>query len=194
MVIGGRRVEAHVAPSPRRGDPAEPRAGAAPSSPGGTGAPVRDVTVQLPGGEITLRLERLDPTTWRVVDADGAAHVARSVEHAGARWLHLDGETLAIRIESGAARRAAARRPEGLEVPMPGAVTQVAVSEGEIVTAGQPIVVVEAMKMEHVIRAPHAGRVVGLQVRQGQQVDAGAVVAELRAVDATPSESRENRG
>lgn len=176
MVIGGRRVKAQVAPN----------------SPGGTGASVQNVTVKVDGHEIGLHLERLDPTTWRIVDETGAARIARSAERAGARWLHLDGATLAIRIESGVARRSQARRPRGLEVPMPGAVTQVAVSEGEIVTAGQPIVVVEAMKMEHVIRAPHAGRVVGLRVRQGEQVDAGAVVAELRPVDATSPESRED--
>jgi biotin carboxyl carrier protein len=66
------------------------------------------------------------------------------------------------------------------------------VSEGEIVTAGQPIVVVEAMKMEHVIRAPHAGRVIALRVRQGEQVEAGAVVAELQAADAAPTNASEH--
>jgi biotin carboxyl carrier protein len=75
---------------------------------------------------------------------------------------------------------------------MPGTVTRVAVSEGETVTAGQPIVVVEAMKMEHVIRAPHAGRVVALRVRQGEQVEAGAVVAELQSAGAAPADATEH--
>ena len=168
MLVGGRRVQAAVT---ARGE---------------------EATVRLAGTEVRLRLERLDPTTWRVTGEDGVAQIARSVEHAGTRWLHLGGDTLAVRIGSAAARRPAARRPEGLEVPMPGAVTQVAVSECELVTAGQPIGVVEAMKMEHVIRAPHAGRVVALRVRQGEQVEAGAVVAELQSVEAAANESPEH--
>ena len=159
LLTGGRRVEAEVSP---QGD---------------------DVTVRIAGREIRLQLRRLGPTTWRVVGEDGVARIARSVEHAGTRWLHVGGETLAVRVGDSAPRRASARRPEGLEAPMPGAVTQVAVSEGEVVAAGQPIVIVEAMKMEHVIRAPHAGRVVALRVRQGEQVEAGAVVAELQSAD-----------
>ncbi len=143
-----------------------------------------DTAVRIAGREVRLRLQRLGPTIWRVVGEDGVARVARSVEHAGTRWLHVGGETLAVRIGDAVPPRPAANRPEGLETPMPGAVTQVAVTEGEIVAAGQPIVIVEAMKMEHVIRAPHAGRVVALRVRQGEQVEAGAVVAELQSTGA----------
>lgn len=166
---------------------------------------VRDVTVRVAGREIRLALERLGATTWRVAGGDGTSHIVRLIVHAGTRWLHLDGETLAVptgdalasrglvpRERGGAApggttRRAAwgrGERTDALEVPMPGAVTRVAVREGEVVAAGQPIVVVEAMKMEHVVRAPHAGRVLALRVRQGEQVDAGAVVAELGPPDA----------
>lgn len=171
MLVGDRRVSAQVTPS-------------APD-----GADGQAVLVHVAGRGVRLRLERLGPTTWRVVDEQGAAHIARSVEHAGTRWLHLGGETLAVRIGDAVARRPGARRPEGLEAPMPGAVTRVAVTEGEIVTAGQPIVAVEAMKMEHVIRAPHAGRVVALRVRQGEQVEAGAVVAELQPADAAATDA-----
>lgn len=168
LLTGHRRVEARVTV---RGD---------------------EATVRVDGGETRLHLERLGPTTWRIAGDDGVARIARSLEHAGTLWLHLDGETLAVRIGDAAARRPVGRRPAGLEVPMPGAVTQVAVSEGQIVAAGQPIVVVEAMKMEHVIRAPHAGRVVALRVRQGQQVEAGAVVAELQPVEVAANESPEH--
>lgn len=162
----------------------------------------KDVTVRVAGREIRLTLERLDATTWRVARGGGAPHVARSIVHAGTRWLHLEGETLAVPLGGGAAPgRTAGRRSGGrgahkdtLEVPMPGAVTRVAVGEGEVVAAGQPIVVVEAMKMEHVIRAPHAGRVLALRVRQGEQVDAGAVVAELGPPDAAAQDAEGGRG
>jgi len=181
MLAGHRRVRAQVTPSTP--------AGHHESKADGEGG--QAVVVRVAGREVHLRLERLGPTTWRVIDEQGVAHIARSVEHAGTRWLHLGGETLAVRIGDAVVRRPAARRPEGLEAPMPGAVTSVAVSEGEIVTAGQPIVVVEAMKMEHVIRAPHAGRVIALRVRQGEQVEAGAVVAELQAADVATTNASE---
>ncbi|HET7264852.1 MAG TPA: biotin/lipoyl-containing protein [bacterium] len=149
-----------------------------------------DGTTRVGGRAIRLRLERLDSTTWCVTGEDGVSHLARATARAGTRWIHLDGQTLAVRAGDAAADGGTGRRTgrraahkDTLEVPIPGAVTRVAVREGDIVVAGQPIVVVEAMKMEHVIRAPHGGRVVALRVRQGEQVDAGAVVAELRPVE-----------
>jgi propionyl-CoA carboxylase alpha chain len=53
----------------------------------------------------------------------------------------------------------------------------VAVGEGERVEPGQPIVVLEAMKMQHTIRAHDAGTVSALSVAAGDQVDAGSVLA-----------------
>ena len=175
----------------------------------------RDVTVRVAGRQIRLALERLNATTWRVAGDDGASHIVRSIVHAGTRWVHLDGETLAVPAGDALAHRGRVSRERGdaapgrttrgaagdrggctatLEVPMPGAVTRVAVHEGEVVAAGQPIVIVEAMKMEHVIRAPHAGRVLALRVRQGEQVDAGAVVAELGPPDAAARGPEGGRG
>lgn len=150
-----------------------------------------ETVVRVGSHEFRLSLERLDPTTWRITGEDGAAHLARSVDHAGTRWLHLDGEILAVRLTEAAARpKARARRPEGLVAPMPGAVTEVAVREGDAVAAGQPIVIIEAMKMEHVVRAPLAGRIVALRVHPGEQVEAGAVVAELQSAG-TPAPGSE---
>jgi biotin carboxyl carrier protein len=62
---------------------------------------------------------------------------------------------------------------------MPGRVVRVAVGDGERVEAHQPLVVLEAMKMEHVVEAPHAGAVAELCVREGDQVAAGARLLTL---------------
>jgi biotin carboxyl carrier protein len=140
-----------------------------------------DTAVQIGGRELRFHLEPLGPTTWRLIDQDGAAHIMRAIEAGDVWWLHLDGETVAVSPAAPGrppGSRSAGRR-EGLEAPMPGAVTLVAVREGDTVAAGQPLVMIEAMKIEHVIRAPHAGRVAVLRVRPGEQVDAGTVVAEL---------------
>jgi acetyl/propionyl-CoA carboxylase alpha subunit len=63
-----------------------------------------------------------------------------------------------------------------LTAPMPGAVVRVLVELGTEVVAGQPLVVLEAMKMEHTVAAPAAGTVTAVSVTAGQQVDAGTVL------------------
>jgi len=64
--------------------------------------------------------------------------------------------------------------PGGLSAPMPGLILDVRVSAGQHVNAGETLVVMEAMKMEHVIAAPSAGSVSEVLVTKGQQVDNGA--------------------
>jgi len=64
-----------------------------------------------------------------------------------------------------------------LLAPMPGAVVRIAVSVGDTVAAGQPILWLEAMKMQHRIDAPSDGVVTELAVTEGQQIDVGAVLA-----------------
>jgi propionyl-CoA carboxylase alpha chain len=66
-----------------------------------------------------------------------------------------------------------------LASPLPGVVRRVAARPGELVAAGALLVVVEAMKLEHRISAPRAGRVRDLLVVEGQEVDAGTPVAVL---------------
>ncbi|WP_448640305.1 carboxyl transferase domain-containing protein [Geodermatophilus sp. URMC 63] len=61
--------------------------------------------------------------------------------------------------------------------PLSGAVVEVAAGEGDAVAAGAPVVVLEAMKMEHVVIAPAGGVLTGLAVRVGDVVTAGAVLA-----------------
>jgi propionyl-CoA carboxylase alpha chain len=60
---------------------------------------------------------------------------------------------------------------------MPGTVVRVAIGQGDHVTAGQPVLVLEAMKMQHTVTAPHDGVVARIDVRAGQQVAAGEVLA-----------------
>jgi propionyl-CoA carboxylase alpha chain len=67
--------------------------------------------------------------------------------------------------------------PGSLLAPMPGNVVRIAVAAGEAVSQGQPLLWLEAMKMEHLVRAPADGFVTDLPVAPGQQVDVGTVLA-----------------
>jgi pyruvate carboxylase subunit A/propionyl-CoA carboxylase alpha chain len=66
-----------------------------------------------------------------------------------------------------------------LLAPMPGSVLRIAAAVGDTVTAGQPLIWLEAMKMEHTLVAPGDGVLVELNVEPGQQVDVGAVLARV---------------
>ncbi|SCF87794.1 acetyl-CoA/propionyl-CoA carboxylase, biotin carboxylase, biotin carboxyl carrier protein [Streptomyces sp. Cmuel-A718b] len=100
--------------------------------------------------------------------------------HRSGDWLGRDGDTWHVQdhdpVEaslSGAGRSGA----DTLAAPMPGTVTVVKVAVGDEVEAGQSLLVVEAMKMEHVISAPHAGTVTELDVTAGATVAMDQVLA-----------------
>jgi propionyl-CoA carboxylase alpha chain len=82
--------------------------------------------------------------------------------------------------------RQAARDEGGLSAPMPGRVVKVLVAEGDPCAAGQALVILEAMKMEHAVRTARAGRVSKLLVREGDPVEAGAVLVALDPLEASP--------
>jgi len=80
--------------------------------------------------------------------------------------------------------------PGSLLAPMPGTVVRLDVKEGDTVTAGQPLLWLEAMKMQHRIDAPADGVLTALHVGVGRQVDVGAV---LGVVSSEPVESNEEQ-
>jgi propionyl-CoA carboxylase alpha chain len=80
-----------------------------------------------------------------------------------------------------------ADRAGSLTSPMPGIVVRVLTEPGAQVQRGAPVVVIEAMKMEHEIVAPVPGTVADVHVEEGAQVDAGAVLAVIDAAGDAPS-------
>jgi biotin carboxyl carrier protein len=66
-----------------------------------------------------------------------------------------------------------------LTAPMPGKVVRLLVALGDDVTAGQPVVVVEAMKMQNELKSPRDGRVTAIRVQQNDSVNAGAVLVVI---------------
>ncbi|MFH9755260.1 acetyl/propionyl/methylcrotonyl-CoA carboxylase subunit alpha [Streptomyces griseus] len=130
----------------------------------------REPVTQNPPASATVTADRV------TVEQDGAVvHFHRSGD-----WLGRDGDTWHVQdhdpVEaslSGAGRGGA----DTLAAPMPGTVTVVKVAVGDEVEAGQSLLVVEAMKMEHVIAAPHAGTVTELDVTAGATVAMDQILA-----------------
>jgi biotin carboxyl carrier protein len=66
-----------------------------------------------------------------------------------------------------------------VRAPLPGKIIDLRVKAGDKVSKGQPLLVLEAMKMEHTVTAPADGVLVELAVEPGRQVDVGAVLARV---------------
>src|SRR3954470_10905532 len=105
------------------------------------------------------------------VTLDGVTH-RFAVAHAdGTLWLAAEGRVTALREHERLHAAAEGAAGDGVvTAPMPGTVTVVRAAVGDEVTAGTPLLVVEAMKMEHVLTAPVDGTVTALGVSAGQQV------------------------
>ncbi|MEV0091702.1 biotin carboxylase N-terminal domain-containing protein [Streptomyces sp. NPDC050738] len=110
------------------------------------------------------------------VTVDGTVHTF----HRAGDWLGRDGDSWHVQDHdpvAAALKGAGGSGTGSLTAPMPGTVTVVKVAVGDQVTAGQGLLVVEAMKMEHLISAPHAGTVTELDVRPGTTVAMDQVLA-----------------
>jgi biotin carboxyl carrier protein len=69
--------------------------------------------------------------------------------------------------------------PQRLVAPMPGKIVRVSVKPGDVVHARQPLIVVEAMKMENELRAGRDGTIAEIHVKEGASVDAGALLVVI---------------
>ncbi|WP_181765881.1 acetyl/propionyl/methylcrotonyl-CoA carboxylase subunit alpha [Streptomyces albidus (ex Kaewkla and Franco 2022)] len=105
----------------------------------------------------------------------------------GDNWHVQDHDPVAAALRGGAGAHGA----DALTAPMPGTVTVVKAAAGEKVTAGQSLLVVEAMKMEHVITAPYDGTVTELDVTAGSTVAMDQVLAVVEPHGSDPGEAKE---
>jgi len=133
------------------------------------------------------------------VDVDGATFDvhAEAVEDGRMRMRTAEGDTMAEVTVSGnrrfvrlgtldfvlerevTSRARGGAHPQGMTAPMNGVVTRVLVVADEDVVRGQPLVAIEAMKMEHLVRAPRDGRVKAVHAAAGAMVQGGTTLVEL---------------
>lgn len=156
----------------------------------------RNVTVELgpngievDGSPVTAHLEEVEGTPIYLLTIGGTLHRLAVVRREGrgqySIWTDdarfdveaLDERRRAIREMTG--KSAAATGPAPLVAPMPGLVVRVNVQPGDEVQPGQPLVVIEAMKMENELRATTAGRVSAVKVQPGAAVEKGLILVEL---------------
>ncbi len=143
-------------------------------------------------GPRLVRLRQGDEERSVPIGTDDPLSMPRAVPAGEVIHVDVDGQShefvraLAPTIEE-AVRHAAAGAGEGtaiLVAPMPGRVIAIRAEQGGSVVAHQPIVVIEAMKMEHAVLAPIEGVLASLAVTEGQQVQRGDLLAEVAQLDA----------
>ena len=130
------------------------------------------LTVSHGGGIKRYAFARTGPST----DSDGE----------GVLWLSRDGHTWALTAQPGRHQSRRDRATAGggdavVRAPMPGTVVSVLAEAGQRVSAGQRLVIVEAMKMEHTVTAPVDGVVNGLSATAAQQVRMDEALAVIGA-------------
>jgi len=137
--------------------------------------------LDLPGGARMARGE-IDASGDLVSDIDGFRHRVTVVRQ-GLDLVILDhGRQHRLSLDDPAARAAEQDQGVGgLVAPMPGKVTRVLVTAGQAVDKGDPLMVLEAMKMEHTITAPADGTVTALHFQAGDQVEDGVPLLDFEA-------------
>jgi 3-methylcrotonyl-CoA carboxylase alpha subunit len=124
---------------------------------------------------------------------DGVRHAATVVPLGSQRYVFVAGQLNKLTRADPLAHAAVDEHRGGhLTAPMSGTIVAVLVRAGDAVAKGAPLIIVEAMKMEHTIAAPMAGTVSAVHYRQGDQVSEGVALIDVDAAgvdvgDATPS-------
>ncbi len=158
----------------------------------------QDVDLTCEGESYRVRVLALGSWRYRLL-LDGGVYTARLHEHGnhgarlivGAREFRVlhDVTDAAVRVEvEGAAHRFARQAAGTVTAGSPAVVVAVHVEAGDVVTAGQTLGVLEAMKMEIAFRSPLPGRVVEVRVRKGQQVAAGEPLLVVEPQTATQAD------
>jgi biotin carboxyl carrier protein len=134
----------------------------------------------------TLSLLTRQPAVPGDVDASESYEVALAADPVGGALTVQVGSAAMKVVLNGRRHRGRAAQglpvqsgPERLVAPMPGKIVRVLVKTGEAVSARQPLVVIEAMKMENELRAAADGMVAEIHVHDGQSVEAGTLLAVI---------------
>jgi len=144
------------------------------------------MTVALDGRTFTVDLVRLSATevSMRCVDDNRCFHISHAGTGDGTYRLSVAGHEVDLVVQSplAAAVQTTSTKtvgPAHVLAPIPGKVVAVKVAPGDAVTQGQPLVVLEAMKMENELAAEQAGTITAIHVEPGSTVGTGEVLVEL---------------
>ncbi len=124
-----------------------------------------------------FKAQVLDDGRILVYSPDGTSRIAHSAKVGDIWWIHIDGHIFCIeKTEAGSVD---GDSDGGMIAPMPGKILEVKVTNGQSVTSGELLLVMEAMKMEHRIVAPNDGVITMVNFSIGDQVQQGDILVEM---------------
>jgi biotin carboxyl carrier protein len=142
-------------------------------------ATVDQQTVTIDGVDGTWTTNARPDGRWSVTNGTTAATGA-ALKTPGGTWVGLEGTVALAQVESASTRpRARTSDVDALRPPMSATVVRIHVAVGATVAEGDPLIVLEAMKMELPIRAPRAGVVTAVHCREGELVMPTTVLIDL---------------
>jgi 3-methylcrotonyl-CoA carboxylase alpha subunit len=109
---------------------------------------------------------------------DGRTHFVPFVNSGSEISFAYDGEIWIVELAE-KSRARARHRDHSMAAPMPGVVLKILVNVGDDVAKGAPLVILEAMKMEHQISAPRDGKVAAINCKEGEMVQPGLDLVTL---------------
>lgn len=128
-------------------------------------------------GYAAVKVTSLGDGRYEIVGESGRS-IAYGVRRGGETWVHLEGRVHVIGATGTRAGRAG-HDEATLSAPMPATVVAINVTPGQTVKRGDVLVVLEAMKMELAVTAPHDARVTSIACRVGELVQPGVPLIEF---------------
>jgi 3-methylcrotonyl-CoA carboxylase alpha subunit len=113
-----------------------------------------------------------------IVELDGVSSFAHIVRSDDQWWIHFQGHIYVTNMYEPGSKDTSLSEGS-LSAPMPGTILDVLVKSGQRVRQGQTLLIMEAMKMEHRIKAPKAGEVTIVHFQKGDRVDMGQNLVEI---------------
>lgn len=135
------------------------------------------VTIQGQQTEVDPRAQGVEIVTVRPDEmelrVDGKLHVVPYVVQGSTVSFAFEGEIYFADVVEKGARAKGRHREQSTAAPMPGLVLKILVKQGDVVAKGAPLLILEAMKMEHQIVAPKDGTIASINCKEGELVQPG---------------------
>ncbi|MBV8517284.1 MAG: hypothetical protein JO197_07765 [Acidobacteria bacterium] len=122
---------------------------------------------------VAVRPEELE------VRIDGRTYLVPYVVQGSTIHFAFEGESYLADVADKGARAKGRHREQSTSAPMPGTVLKILVRPGDVVAKGAPLVILEAMKMEHQITAPRDGTVAAIHCTEGEMVQPGVELVDV---------------
>lgn len=123
---------------------------------------------------VAVRADEMD------LHVNGQLHVVSYAVQGSTISFSFDGEIYFADVAEKGVRAKARHRDASMGAPMPGLVLKILVRPGDVVAKGAPLLILEAMKMEHQIVAPRDGEIAAVNCREGELVQSGVELVEMK--------------